>query len=241
IFSAAAVGLIVAGRIVRVVVRRRAATTTAYFRLVLPESFERDGLVGFFRTLTSLLRPHLIGVTAWVSFTFRTEGQQLEVELCCSHGIAPQVRAALDVAVEGISIEPAGRVAHAEQQTRRVRCVLRPLASRWLPLETQHRVDPARAILAALKGLAESEGSAVGRRDASVWRSGGRGGVWRGVGRFSLELANEGLDLFTPGRASSPTWASTRAPLAGDQWAQEQAKAIEQKTVEPLLSCSIRL
>ena len=99
VFSAAAVGLVVAGRIVRVVLRRRAAVGAAYFRLVLPEGFERQGLVGFFRTLTSLLRPHLIGVAAWVSFTFRTEGQQLEVELCCSHGIAPQVRAALDVAV----------------------------------------------------------------------------------------------------------------------------------------------
>jgi len=255
ILSAAAVGLIVAGRIVRVTLRRRAAATAAYFRLVLPESFERDGLVGFFRTLTSLLRPHLIGVTAWVSFTFRTEGQQLEVELCCSHGIAPQVRAALDAAVEGISIEPSRRVAHSEQQARPVSCVLRPLASRWLPLETQHRVDPARAILAALKGLSESEGSAVqlvfspaarrsrrlARRHAYVLRSGRRGGFWRGVGRFSLELANEGLDLFTPGPASSPTSASTRAPLAVDQWAQEQAKAIEQKTLEPLLSCSIRL
>src|SRR5438067_2162269 len=142
IFSAAAVGLIVAGRIVRVVLRRRAAATAAYFRLVLPASFERNGLVGFFRTLTSLLRPHRIGVTAWVSFTFRTEGQQLEVKLCCSHGIAPQVRAALDVAVDGISIEPARRAEHAERRARLVRCVLPPLVSRWLPLETQHRVDP---------------------------------------------------------------------------------------------------
>src|SRR5258708_2402221 len=116
IFSAVAVGLIVAGRIVRAVLRRRAAAAAACFRLVLPETFERQSLVGFFRTLTSLLRPHLIGVTAWVSFTFWTEGQQLEVELCCSHGIAPQVRAALDVAVEGISIEPASRVANSEQR-----------------------------------------------------------------------------------------------------------------------------
>src|SRR5207245_2286749 len=42
IFSVAAVGLIVAGRVVRAVLRRRAAVRAAYFRLVLPESFERQ-------------------------------------------------------------------------------------------------------------------------------------------------------------------------------------------------------
>ena len=106
IFCALAVGLVVMGRLVGVALRRRAAAAAAYFRLVLPENFERQGLVGFFRTLTSLLRPHLVGAAASVSFTLWTEGEQLEIELCCSHGIAPQVRAALAVAVEGISIEP---------------------------------------------------------------------------------------------------------------------------------------
>ena len=56
--------------------------------------------------------------------------------------------------------------------------------------------------------------------------------------------------LSLPTRASTSSRQAARAapvprvrelPLVADQWAQEQAKAIEQKTVEPLLSCSVRL
>lgn len=254
--AALALMIVVAGRLIRVALRRRAATDTACFRVVLPASFDRQALVRFFRTLTSLLRPHLIGVPAWVTFTFATEGQQLEIELRCTHGIAPQVRNALGAAVEGVSLEPSGRIESSElRQPRPVRCVLRPLVSRWLPLETKHDPDPARAVLAALRGLSENEGSAVqlvfspaarrsrrlARRQAYVLRTGRRSGLWRSLGRFSLELANEGLDLFTPGSSSSPSSPHAYAPAAGDSWAHEQAKAIERKTVEPLLSCSIRL
>lgn len=224
--------------------------------MVLPESFERQALVGFFRTLTSLLRPHIVGVPAWVSFTFATVGQQLEIELLCAHSIGPQVQSALAAAVEGVSIEPSLRIEQSElRRPRPVRCLLRPGGSRWLPLETKHEVDPARAVLAALKGLSESEGSVVqivfspaarrsrrlARRDAYVLRSGRRSGAFRAVGRFSLELANEVLDLFTPGPSSSHGSSSSHVRAPADSWALEQAAAMEQKTVEPMLSCGIRL
>jgi hypothetical protein len=256
VVGALALLLVVAKRIIRAILRRRTADAAACFRIVLPESFDRQALVGFFRSLTSLLRPHLIGASASVAFTLATDGQQLEIELRCSHGIAPQVRSALSAAVEGVSIEPSARIEQSElRRPRPVRCVLRPLVSRWLPFETKHESDPARAVLAALKGLSENEGSAVqlvfspadrrsrrlARRQAYVLRTGRRSGVWRSLGRFSLELANEGLDLFTPGPSSSPGSSQTHAAAVGDSWAQEQATAIERKTVEPLLSCSIRL
>ena len=79
IACALALLLIAAGRVVRLILRRRAAEDATCSRVVLPESFERQALVGFFRTMTSLLRPYLVGVPAWVSFTFATVGQQLEI------------------------------------------------------------------------------------------------------------------------------------------------------------------
>lgn len=247
--------LVVVGRLIRVSSRRREASSAACFRVALPESFERRSLIGFFRSLTSLLRPHLVGAPAWVTFTFATEGQQLEIELRCTYGIAPQVQNALNAAVDGVSIEPSAPIEDSElRRPRPVRCALRPLVSRWLPLETTHHTDPARPVLAALRGLSENEGSAVqlvfspaarrsrrlARRDAFVLRTGRRSGVARTLGRFSLELVNDVLDIFTPGPSSSHGSSAAGVP-GSDSWAREQATAIEQKTVEPLLCCSIRL
>ncbi len=43
----------------RAVLRHRAAMRAIRLRILLPEQFEREGLNGFFRTLSSLLRPRL--------------------------------------------------------------------------------------------------------------------------------------------------------------------------------------
>jgi hypothetical protein len=58
--------LVAVGRGLRLMLRRRAATRSVRVRILLPEQFDREGLVGFFRTLSSLLRPRL-GVPSWVS------------------------------------------------------------------------------------------------------------------------------------------------------------------------------
>lgn len=223
------------------------------FELSLPESFVRDGLTGFFRTVPLLLRPVLLGGQPSVSFTLMVIGERLSVTLECDAGVAPSVVANLEAAIDGVSLEELP--ATEGTSTRRwALCTLRPSGSQWLPLESKHKVDPARFVLAALRSESESEWACVqlvfsplssrarrsGRREPRRLRTGRRGGMLAGAGRFGLEVVRDGAEIFLPGGSSSTT-QTARPAYTPDQWTLKQAGAIEEKTAEPLLGLTIRL
>lgn len=222
------------------------------FELLLPESFVRDGLTGYFRTVSLLLRPVLFGGQPSVSFTFTVVGERLGVTLECDAEVAPSVVANLEAAIDGVSLE---ELPAADETSKRrwAWCTLRPSGSQWLPLESKHKVDPARFVLAALRSESESEWACVqlvfsplsprarrrGRREPRRLRTGRRGGMLAGSGRFGLELVRDGAEIFLPGSSSSTQTA--RQAYTPDQWTLKQAGAIEEKTAEPLLGVTIRL
>lgn len=220
---------------------------------MLPDSFVRDGLTGYFRTLSLLLRPVLLGSQPSVSFTFMVAGERLSVTLECDAEIAPSIVSNLEAAIDGISLE---EVAAAEvvSKHRWARCTLRPSGSQWLPLESTHKVDPARFVLAALQCASESELACVqavfsplssrarrrGRREPRRLRTGRRGGMLAGTGRFGLEVVRDGAEIFLPGGSSSST-QTARPAYTPDHWTLKRAGAIEEKIAEPLLGVTIRL
>ena len=257
IACAAVLALAVLGGTVRLVLRRRAAARAVRVRLLLPEEFDREGLVGFFRTLSSLLRQGLGGVPAWVAFTVSAEGQRLEAELCCAGVFSPQVVSALEAAIRGVSVERlTPRFDLAEPQRRRwARGVLRPAGSVWLPLRGEHRRDPAAQVLAALQGHAQSESACVqlvfsplARRAGSrarkeAWALGGgrRSGFRHAALGFSRELASDALDIVTPGPSTAHTKYASTAAVPPDPWSLERATAIGRKASEPALALTVRL
>lgn len=247
------VAVMVAGR-VTAGTSPTAATVRRRFRLSLPETFERAGLEGFFRSVSPLLRLALFGRRPSLGFDLRAVGERLEIELLCAAEVAQPVVAALEAAIEGIGIEELPVSGLQAQRRWWARCTLRPAGSRWLPLQAKHPVDPARFVLAMLQGESEREQACAqfvfsplgvrarrrGRREARRLRTGQRGGLLAGLGSFGLELVNDGLDLFTPGStpARTQSGAQTYQP---DGWALKRAGAIEEKTGEPLLAATIRL
>lgn len=223
------------------------------FELSLPESFVRDGLTGFFRTVSLLLRPVLLGGQSSVSFTLMVIGERLGITLECDAEVAPSVVANLEAAIDGVSLEE--RPAADETSKRRwAWCTLRPSGSQWLPLESKHKVDPARFVLAALRSESESDWACVqlvfsplssrarrrGRGEPRRLRTGRRGGMLAGSGTFGLELVRDGAEIFLPGGSSSST-QTARPVYTPDHWTLKQAGAIEEKTAEPLLGVTIRL
>ncbi|HEY3945639.1 MAG TPA: hypothetical protein VGL78_10460 [Solirubrobacteraceae bacterium] len=223
------------------------------FELSLPDSFVRDGLTGFFRTVSLLLRPVLLGGQPSVSFAFIATGERLTITLECGAGIAPSIVATLEAAVDGISIDEIPAVDETSER-RWARCTLRPPGSQWLPLESKHKVDPARFVLAALQCESDSELACVqavfsplsprerrrGRREPRRLRTSRRGGMLAGTGRFGLEVVRDGAEIFLPGGSSSST-QTVRPAYTPDHWTLKQAGAIEEKTAEPLLGATIRL
>jgi hypothetical protein len=223
------------------------------FRLLLPESFVREGLTGFFRTVSMLLRPVLLGPQPSVSFTFTVVGERLSIALECGAEIAPAIVATLEAGIDGISIEEIPPVEESGER-RWARCTLRPSRSQWLPFESKHKVDPARFVLAMLRGESESEHACLqavfsplsrrakrhGRREPWRMRTGRNGGMLDLLGSVARELTNEGLDIVT-GAKTPTTSGSTRRTYTPDTWTLKQAGAIEEKTAELLLGVTIRL
>jgi hypothetical protein len=223
------------------------------FELLLPDSFIRDGLNGFFRTVSLLLRPVMLGGQPSVSFTFAVVGERLRITLECDAEIAPSIVLTLEAAIDGIAIEEVPAVDETSER-RWARCMLRPSGSQWLPFESKHRVDPARFVLAALQCESESERACVqavfsplsprarrrGRREPRRLRTGWRGGMLAGSGRFGLEVVRDGAEIFLPGGSTSSTQTG-RSTYTPDQWTLKRAGAIEEKITEPLLGVTIRL
>lgn len=116
--TATVVAIVVArGTLVRAPVLSADPVGRRRFELLLPESFVRDGLTGYFRTVSLLLRPVLLGGQPSVSFTFMVIGERLSVSLECDAEVAPSIVSTLEAAIDGISIEEVA--AAAETRKRR--------------------------------------------------------------------------------------------------------------------------
>ncbi len=254
IACAVLLALAIAGSVVRLLLRRRSAERSVRLRVLLPEAFDREGLVGFFRTLSSLLRARL-GASSWVALTLSAEGQRLEVELCCAGVFPAQVVSALAAAIHGVSVERwTSGPEQAQRRRRWARCVLRPAGSVWLPLRDQHRQDPSAQVLAALQAHAAGESACVqlvfsplprhartrARKEAWALRGGRRSGVRPAAAGFARELASDALDIVTPGPSTPHTRVGTAA-VPPDPWAVQQATAIGRKAAEPALALTVRL
>jgi hypothetical protein len=224
------------------------------FRVLLPEAFDREGPVAFFETVSELLRPVFLRADPSVGFTCTAVGQRFEVGLSCAAEIAPAVVAALEAAIDGIGIDEISESDASVERRRWARCILRPAGSRWLPLDSKHKLDPSRQVLAMLRGEGEQERACVqvvfsplsrralrrARGEARRLRTGRRGGALNALGRFGLELVNDGLDIFTPS-SSSPRTRTAAQTYTPDRWTVTRANAIEEKAGEPLLAATVRL
>jgi hypothetical protein len=231
-----------------------AGEASRHFRVLLPETFDRAALPGFFCTVSELLRPVLFGGQRSVTFTATAAGQRFQVELDCHPDLAEPVVAGLEAAIDGIAIDELP--ARDPKADRRLwaRCTLRPTGSRWLPLESKHPVDPARQVLAMLGSKNNSDWACVqfvcspltrrarrrGRREARRLRTGNQGGALGTLGSVARDLANESLDIFTPGSPTPQTRTAT-PQYVPSRWTVKQANAIEEKTAEPLLAATVRV
>jgi hypothetical protein len=160
----------------------------------------------------------------------------------------------LEAGIDGIGLDEITESDIKAERRRWVRCTLRPAGSRWLPLESKHKIDPSRQVLAMLTGESETERACLqlmfspltrrakrrARGEARLLRSGRRGGPLSALGTFGLELVNDGLDLFTPG-SSTPRTQTAAQRYVPDRWTLKRADAIEEKAGEPLLAATVRL
>jgi hypothetical protein len=224
------------------------------FRVLLPEAFDREGPVAFFETCSELLRPVVLGAEPSVAFTFSGLGQRLEIELSCTAEIAPAVIAALEAGIDGVGLDEITETGVTSERPRWARCTLRPSGSRWLPLESKHKIDPSRQMLATLAGRSEQERACMqlvfsslssramrqARGEARLLRTGRRGGALNALATFGLELVNDVLDVFAPG-SSTPRTRTAAQRYVPDRWTVKRADAIEEKAGEPLLAATVRL
>src|SRR5262249_53484878 len=142
--------------------RRRLAASGVRYEIALPEELDRPGLVNFFLSLGTLLRPRLLGRTPWIGFAFVADEQRLRLDLFCSGEVpAPRIKAALGEML-GASLEQVGP---CDLLTGRdgvsSACSLIAADAACLPFETDHRSDPSRMILAALAGQRANEGAII--------------------------------------------------------------------------------
>jgi hypothetical protein len=236
--------------------RRRLARAGTRFEVALPEEPDRQALANLFHSLAHLLRPRLLRPAPWIGFAFTASGAELTVDLFCSGGVpAADVREALEHALNGASVEYSNELALIPTGIFAATCSLIASGSPSLPLETDHKSDPSRMVLSALKGRSADEGavvqlllrpapSSVRRRSltrARKLRRGGSRSVLPAPLRFGAEVAGEFVDaVISIGGGPTPQ-RSTSAPLPPDRLAVERATLLETKAIEPFMVASLRL
>ncbi len=234
--------------------RRRLLRSGCWFEVRLGEDVSRTGLEAFLRTLAHGLPRPLVGGVPWVGLSVSAVEDRAACWLFVSGGLsAAQVRAALEQALGGVTVDAPGAPVLAGRGACRAAC-LRAVESRFLPLRVDQRVDPAGQLLAALRAQASGEGGAVqlvlqaaprsaragARRQASRLRTGqglGPGGPARLVGAVG-EFAGGMLDVLTPG---SPHPMGRRVSRGADPFSLERARAIEAKASGALLAGTVRV
>ena len=238
--------------------RHRIAATGAWFELRLGEHVQRAALEALTRTLASALPRPLLGPAPWVALSLSAQEDRATCGLFVSGGLsAVQVRGAVEHALGATTTEQPTSITPLDvSEGARLRVVsLGPVASRFLPLRIDHRVDPAGQLLASLRAQAPGEGGTIqlilqapprsarsrARSQAARLRA-GRGLqpslTLRVLGAFGW-LLGELIDLFTPGSPHPMNQKATRR--SADPLSLERAKAIDAKAGEPLLAATIRI
>src|SRR4029077_2706298 len=177
--------------------------------------------------------------------------------LFISGGLSPaQVRAAVEQALGGVTVETENEgLPDAGGSVYWRVASLAPVGSRYLPLQVDHRVDPAGQLLASLRAQQAGEGGVVqlmlqaparsasrkARSQAARLRAGR--GLQSGLSLRALEwlgLSLGGmLDVLTP---SSPHPMGRPAPArAADPFSLERARAIDAKAGTLLLAATLRV
>jgi TraM recognition site of TraD and TraG/Helicase HerA, central domain len=256
IVAGAAGALWLVGRGFAIWNRRRLATSGVRYEIALPEEVDRQGLVHFFLSLGTLLRPRMFGRTPWIGFAFVAHEQRLRLDLFCSGDVpSASVKAALEEVLGGASIECAATCKPVMARgAASSTCSLFAADAPCLPFETDHRSDPSRMVLAALAGQRANEGAIVqlllrpasskARKRALArarkLRHGAPRSLWPAPLRFGAELVEDVLNIFLPGSGSSRSAQANQAS-APDPWSIERAKLVEEKAMQPLLAASLRL
>ncbi|MGC2374670.1 MAG: hypothetical protein WA484_12425, partial [Solirubrobacteraceae bacterium] len=141
--------------------RHRLVRSGCWFEVRLGEEVSRAGLEAFLRTLAHGLPRPLVGGVPWVALSVQAIEDRAACWLFVSGGLSSaQVRAALEQALGGVTVETRGGLVLAGGGSCRVAC-LRAVESRFLPLRVDQRVDPAGQLLAALRAQASGEGGVV--------------------------------------------------------------------------------
>lgn len=237
--------------------RHRLARAGGWFELRLGEQISRPALETFTNTLAGGLPRPLLGAAPYVALSLSSLEDRATCALFISGGVsAAQVRAAVEQALGGVSVEqPAGIVPGVSEGMRLRVASLAPVGSRFLPLRVDHRVDPAGQLLAALRAQQAGEGgviqlvlqaparSASGRARSQASRLRAGRGLQPSLTLLVLQalasVLGELIDLFTPG---SPHPMNRPVPArAADPFSLERAKAIEAKAGQPLLAATVRI
>ena len=242
----------------RVWSRHRLAAAGRSFELRLGEEVSRLAVEGFMRTLAGGLPRPRLGARPWVALSLTSVEDRASASLFVSGGVpAAQVRAAIEQGLGGVTGEqPAGGAPDVVGGGGCLRVAsLGPIASRFLPLRVDHRVDPAGQLLAALRAQEPGEGGVIqlvlqappraaqrrARGQSARLRS-GRGlqpsFTLRALEAFA-SLLGEANDAFTPG---SPHPMNQRGAQRGaDPFSLERARAIDAKAAQPLLAGTLRV
>ena len=135
--------------------RHRLAASGRWVELRLGEQVSRPALETLMSTLAGGLPRPLLGPTPWVALSLTAQEDRAECGLFISGGVSvAQVRAAVEQGLGGVSVETVagnGPLDDVGEDARLRVASLTPLASRFLPLRVDHRVDPAGQLLAALR------------------------------------------------------------------------------------------
>ena len=209
------------------------------------------------RTLAGGLPRPLLGARPWVALSLSSVEDRASAGLFISQGVpAAQVRAAVEQGLGAATVEQPAAISPAAAGGGCLRVAsLGPLASRFLPLRVDHRVDPAGQLLAALRAQQAGEGGVIqlvlqapsrsahsrARSQSARLRSGR--GLQPSFGLRALEafgsLLGEVIDAFTPG---SPHPMSQRGgQRSADPFSLERARAIDAKAAQPLLAATLRI
>jgi hypothetical protein len=238
--------------------RHRLAAAGCWFELCLGEHVSRPALEAFTRTLAGGLSRPVFGAAPWVALSLSSLEDRASCGLFISGGVSPaQVRASSEQALGGITVETtAGAGPRDVGEGACLRAAgLAPVASRFLPLRVDHRVDPAGQLLAALRAQQAGEGgviqlvlqapprSASGRARSQAARLRAGRGLQPSFGLRALQaggsLLGELIDLFTPGSPHPMSQQATQR--RADPFSLERAKAIEAKARQPLLAGTVRI
>lgn len=160
----AVVALVVALTALRLVARFRATGGGSVVKVAVPITVESKAALVFWRNLHPVLaaRHRLLDRPRWAAFEMEGSGDGIRLRLWVPPGISTQaVTRAVSSAWPGAQCTTASASGHLLAGSTSMCAELRLAAPQWLPLGTDHVVDPLRTILGTLPVWEEGERGVV--------------------------------------------------------------------------------